>query len=166
MALRSYSVLNILLPTIIIIIHTCAHRHWKYVNACGANLVEVCLTCCQSSRLPFIVIIIYGVVCVQLAHFSLGDWKDISIAHVIIIIRSELSTLPIIAFFHGYVSEKFVASYSATYCIFIPGKPGFCFHYYCAVYDNCKWCYSHPHGIALLSYFYILLFCSFFKSPH
>ena len=26
----------------------------------------------------------------------------------------------------------FVISYSDTYCIYIPGKPGFCFHYYCA----------------------------------
>ena len=35
----------------------------------------------------------------------------------------------------GCVPEMFVASYSATYCIYIPGKPGFCFHYHCAVYD-------------------------------
>ena len=33
----------------------------------------------------------------------------------------------------------FVASYSVTYCIYIPGKPGICFHYYCAVYDECKY---------------------------
>ena len=71
--------------------------HWKYVNACEAYFVEVCLTCCWSSRLPFIFINIYGVVCVQLAHFSLGDWDDISIAHIIII-KSEVSTLPIIIF--------------------------------------------------------------------
>ena len=82
---------------------------------------------------------IYGVVCVQLAHSSLGDWKDISIAHVIIIIKSEVSTLPIvIIFFRGCVPEMFVTSYSVTYCIYIPGKTGFCFHYYCAVYDVLK----------------------------
>ena len=33
----------------------------------------------------------------------------------------------------------FVASYAVTYCIYIPGKPGFCFHYYCAVYNGCKY---------------------------
>ena len=33
----------------------------------------------------------------------------------------------------------FVTSYSVTYCIYISGKPGFCFHYYCAVYDDCKY---------------------------
>ena len=33
----------------------------------------------------------------------------------------------------------FVASYSVTYCIYIPWKPGFCFHYYCAVYDEFKY---------------------------
>ena len=51
---------------------------------------------------------------VQLVHFSLGDWKDVSIAHVIIIIKSEVSTLPIIIFFRGCVPEMFVTSYSAT----------------------------------------------------
>ena len=44
---------------------------------------------------------IYGVVRVQLAHFSLGDWKDISIAHVIIIINSAVPTLlfPLLSYF-------------------------------------------------------------------
>ena len=74
--------------------------HWAHVNACRVFLVEVChLTCCWSYRLPFIVITIYGVVCVQLAHFNLGDWKDISIAHVIVKIKSEVSTLPIVIIF-------------------------------------------------------------------
>ena len=41
-------------------------------------------------------------------------------------------------FFRDYVPEMFVTWYSVTYCIFIPGKPGFCFHYYCAVYNECK----------------------------
>ena len=69
----------------------------------------------------------------------IGDWKDMSIAHVIIIIKSEVSTFPIvIIFFHGCVSEMFVTSYSVTYCIYIPGKPGIWFNYYCAVYDECK----------------------------
>ena len=35
--------------------------------------------------------------------------------------------------------EMFVASYSVTYFIYVPGKPGICFHYYCAVYDECKY---------------------------
>ena len=82
----------------------------------------------------------YGVVCVQLAHFSIGDWNDISIAHAIIIIKLEVSTVPIvIIFFRGCVPEMFAASYSVTYCIYVPGKPGICFHYYCAVYDECKY---------------------------
>ena len=83
------------------------------------------------------VILIYGVVCVQLTHFSSGDWKDIFIAHVIIIIKSEVSTFPIvIIFFRGGVSEMFGTSYSVTYCIYIPGKLRFCSHHYCAVYDS------------------------------
>ena len=41
-------------------------------------------------------------------------------------------------FFCGCVPEMFVTSYSVTYCIYIPRKPGMCFHYYCAVYNECK----------------------------
>ena len=33
----------------------------------------------------------------------------------------------------------FVTSYSVTYCIYVPGKPGICFHHYCAVYDEYKY---------------------------
>ena len=40
--------------------------------------------------------------------------------------------------FRGCVPEMFVTSYSVTYCIYIPGKLGFCFRYYCEVYDECK----------------------------
>ena len=50
------------------------------------------------------------------------------------------STFPIIIiFFRGCVPEMFVTSYSVTYYIYIPGKPGICFHHYCAVYDECKY---------------------------
>ena len=41
-------------------------------------------------------------------------------------------------FFRGCVPEMFVTSYSVTYCIYIPGKSGFWFHYYWAVYHECK----------------------------
>ena len=40
--------------------------------------------------------------------------------------------------FRGCVPEMFVAPYSVTYCIYIPGKPVVCFHYYYAVYDDLK----------------------------
>ena len=83
---------------------------------------------------------IYRVLCLQLAHLSVGNWKDISIAHVIIIIKSEVSTFPIVViFFRGCVPEMFLISYSVNFCIYSLGKPGICIHYYCAVYDECKW---------------------------
>ena len=70
----------------------------------------------------------------------LVDWKDISIAHVSINIKSEVSTFPIVViFFRGCVPEMFVTLYSLTYCIYVRGKPGIRFHYYCAVYDECKY---------------------------
>ena len=63
-----------------------------------------------------------------------------TLAHVNFIIKSEVSTFPIvIIFFCGHVSEMFVTSYSVTYCIYILGKVGFCFHHYCAVCDECKY---------------------------
>ena len=37
-------------------------------------------------------ITIYGIVCVQLAHSSIGDWKDISVG-------SEVSTIPVVIIF-------------------------------------------------------------------
>ena len=62
-----------------------------------------------------------------------------SIAHVIIIIKTEVFAFPsVIIFFRGCVPEMFVTSYSVTYCIYVPGKTGICFHYCCAVYDECK----------------------------
>ena len=70
----------------------------------------------------------------------LGDWKDVSIAHVIIIIKLEVSSFPIVShFFRGCVPQMFVTSYSVTYRIYVPGKGGICFHHYCAVYDECKY---------------------------
>ena len=81
--------------------------------------------------ITFIFITIYGVVCVQLAHLSIGDWKDISIAHVIIIIKSEVSTFPIVFIvFRRCVPEMFIPSYCdiiITYCIYISGNREFVF---------------------------------------
>ena len=45
----------------------------------------------------------------------------------------------VIIFLRGCVPEVFVTSCSVTYCIYVPGKPGIGFHYYCAVYDECKY---------------------------
>ena len=46
---------------------------------------------------------------------------------------------PLLSYFSMVVCQMFVTSYSVTYCIYIPGKPGICFHYHCAVYDECKY---------------------------
>ena len=65
--------------------------------------------------------------------------KNISITHIIIIIKSEVSTFPIVVvFFRGCVSEMVVLSYSVIYYIYIPGTRGPCFHYWCSVYGICK----------------------------
>ena len=96
----------------------------------------------------------------------LCDWKDISIAHVIIIIKSEVSTFPtVITFFRGCVPEMFVASYSVTYCIYIPGKPGICFHYHCAVYDECKysdtfWLAGSSHSLVCTVHHFVFIIFS------
>ena len=60
--------------------------------------------------------------------------------HASIIIKSEVSTFPIVViFFRGCVSEMVVLSYSVIYYIYIPGTLGPCFHYWCSVYGICKW---------------------------
>ena len=50
----------------------------------------------------------------------------------------QIGSINLITFFRSCVPEMFVTSYSVTYCIYIPGKPGFRFDYYYAVYDECK----------------------------
>ena len=86
-ALRSYSVLDILLPSIIIIVQ-------DYSQALNTFWLQY-----------------MGLYVFNWPISVLGDWKDLSIAHVIIIIKSEESTFPIvIIFFRGCVPDMFVAS--------------------------------------------------------
>ena len=86
---------SIPLPTIIIIMQVCSQKICKWLwGLSWGGVYDMPL----DLSITF-VINIYGVECVQLAHFSLGYWKDISIAHVIIIIKSEVSTLPIVIIF-------------------------------------------------------------------
>ena len=110
---------------------------WAQKMLAGYIMSRVCLRWDSFFRFPFC---IYRVACVELAHSSLGDWKNISITHLIIIIKSEVSTFPIVViFFRGCVSEMVVLSYSVIYYIYIPGTLGPCFHYWCSVYGICKW---------------------------
>ena len=85
---------------------------------------------------------------------SIGDWKVIYIAHVIIIIKSEVSTLPIlIIFFGGCVPEMFVTSYSVTYCIYVPGKPGICLSLLCSLW----WVQIVGYVLACRSYSFVCI---------
>ena len=123
MALRSYSVLDILLPTIISIMQECSQA----LNICKCLWSLSCGG--VSNMLLFLsitfAITLYGVVCVQ--HSSLGDHHQIgSIKRTIVIFSVALCLM-------------FATSYSVTYCIYVPGKPGFCFHQYCAVNDEYKY---------------------------
>ena len=52
-------------------------------------------------------------VSVQLDHISIGDWKDISIAHIIIIFKSEVSTLS-----HCYHIFPWLWAWDVCYIIF------------------------------------------------
>ena len=47
----------------------------------------------------------------------------------------------------------FVTSYSVTCCIYVPGKPGICFHYCCEVYDECN--YSDTFWLADRTRFFV-----------
>ena len=59
---------------------------------------------------------------------------------------------------YGCVCEMFVASYSVTYCIFIPGKPGLGFYYYCAVYDRVQ---IVGYVLACRSYSFVCMFAHY-----
>ena len=99
-----------------------ARMRWTQKMLAGYIMSRVCLRWDYYFRLLFC---IYRVACVELAHSSLGDWKNIFITHLIIIIKSEVSTFPIVViFFRGCVSEMVVLSYSVIYYIYIPGKLG------------------------------------------
>ena len=116
-----------ILPPIIIMTHDCSHV-LRTKNACRVYHVASVSKMGLFFRLPFC---IYRVTCVELAHSSLGDWNNIFITHLIIIIKSEVSTFPIVViFFRGCVSEMVVLSYSVIYYIYIPGKLGLCFHFF------------------------------------
>ena len=84
------------MPSIIIIN---AHGHWPHVNVCRVSCGCVVNMLLVFSLTSYFHYNIWGCMCVQLPHFSIGDWKDISIAHVIIIIKSEVSTFPIVIIF-------------------------------------------------------------------
>ena len=60
--------------------------------------------------------------------------------HLISQTTARYHTFPIVVIiFRGCVSEMIVLSYSVIYYIYIPGTLGPCFHYWCSVYDICKW---------------------------
>ena len=64
-----------------------------------------------------------GVLCFKVAHSSLGDRKDILVTHLILL-KSEVSTFPIVIFFRGCVPDGVVLSYALVFIH--PGKVGFC----------------------------------------
>ena len=75
-----------------------AHGHWPHVNVCRVSCGGVVNMLLLLSITSYFHYNIWGCMC-STGHFSIGDWKDVSIAHVIIIIESEVSTLPIIIIF-------------------------------------------------------------------
>ena len=75
-----------------------AHGHWPHVNVCRVScggVVNMQLVLSIASHFHYNK---WGCMC-STGHFSTGDWKDLSIAHVIIIINSEVSTFPIVIIF-------------------------------------------------------------------
>ena len=87
------------------------HKHTFYGLDCTGYYQRTILQCMKS-----------------LDRFTRISLMHDTIAHVIIIIKSEESTLPIVVIFvRGCVPEMFVTSYSVIYCIYIPKKRDFVF---------------------------------------
>ena len=94
-SLRSYSALDMLPPLIIMMTHDYS-MHWEKKCLLGMS----CRECVWDGVSSFDNIFeIYEAACDQLAHSSLGDWKDIWINHLIIIIKSEVFTFHIVVIF-------------------------------------------------------------------
>ena len=102
MALRSYSVLDILLPSIIIIVRDNSQA-WIHINVCRVSCGCVFNMLLVQSVSFYFNYNICGCMC------STGPFKYrwlkgyISIAHVIIIIKSEVSTFPIVIIFFPWL---------------------------------------------------------------
>ena len=75
---------------------------------------------------------------VQLANFSLGDWKDTPLLMLLSSSNRKYPHFPLLSYFSVVVCLRCLL-YSVTYCVYIPRKPGICFRHYCAVYDEYKW---------------------------
>ena len=70
---------------------------------------------------------IWGVICVELAHSSLGDQEDIFITHLVIIFKSKVSAFPIVVIFSVAVCLRLVVvlSYAVSFMCIYPGTAGF-----------------------------------------
>ena len=115
-----------------------AHWHWPHINVCrvpGGGVVNMLIVLSITSYFQYN---IWGCMC-STGPFKYRWLKGLSYSSCYYHHQIGSIHFPIvIIFFHGCVSEMFVTSYSVTYCIYIRGKPGICFQYYCAVYDECK----------------------------
>ena len=111
-----------------------AHGHWPHVNVCRVScggVVNMLLVLSITFYFPYN---IWGCRCstgpFQYRWLKRYSYSSCYNHHQIGSIHLSHCYL---IFFRGCVSEMFVTSYSVTYCIYIPGKPGICFHYHCAV---------------------------------
>ena len=102
------------------------HMGWKILQACLSSCwvysVESVFKVKLILSIPFLIFFaICGAVCVILAHSRLGDREDTLTTHLIIIIKSEVSILPIVViFFRGCVPGVVVPSYAVRFkCILV-----------------------------------------------
>ena len=131
MALRSYSVLCMPLPLIIIIIQDCSQTFNTYgerstgVKKCLLNIF--CRKCVLNvfnslGHLLHLLCNIWDCVCVQLTHSCLGDRRDIFIAHVVIIIKSEVSSFHTVVIFFPWLCLRWLYHYNLLIVVLhIPG---------------------------------------------
>ena len=116
-----------------------AHGHWPHVNICRVPCGGVVNMLLVLSITFYFHYNIWGCMC------STGPFQYRWLKGYIYsscYYHHQIGSIHLSHCYHiflGCVSERFVKSYSVTYCIYISGKTGIFFHYYCAVYDECKW---------------------------
>ena len=140
MALRSYSVLDIYCLPLSSLCKT-THRQWIHIN------IHVCKLSCGGvvNMLLVLSITFYFHYNIWGCMFSTGPFQHMWLkGHIYssCYYHHQIGSIHLSHYYHtfpGCVPEMFVTSYSVTYCIYVPGKPGICSHYYCAVYDECNY---------------------------
>ena len=115
---------------------------------CPWQILDACVNACWLYSIERFCV---SKMLIKLAHASLGHWQDIILTHlIIIIIKSEISTFPLLSYLSVVVCLGWLYHHMLCLPYIYPGKDRLCFFYYCTVlycvqmieYIMARWSYS------------------------